>query len=304
MIGEIFYWIFNMSLAATICMIPVLLCRLIKKIPRRIFIWLWLIPFIRMVIPFGITSKYGIMHLISKFTTKTVTILEIYDDSALTMMNHLMGANSYFPITYKVNLLEDVFNIASIVWVGVTFALFVLFCAVYYTGVSESKRALHFKDNVFLSSRINIPSVYGIINPKIIIPAKYKMQNIDYILMHENAHIKRKDNIIRLLAVAVGCIHWFNPFSWIMIKFLFTDIELACDEAVLMKCNEKQIKEYANEILYSAEKSSVFLSAFGGAKIKTRIENIVSYKKISLFSSIAFSILVMWIFYVLLTNAS
>ena len=48
MLGEIFYWIFNMSIAATICMVPVLLLRLIKKIPRRIFIWLWLVPFIRM----------------------------------------------------------------------------------------------------------------------------------------------------------------------------------------------------------------------------------------------------------------
>ena len=101
MLGEIFYWIFNMSIAATICMVPVLLLRLIKKIPRRIFIWLWLVPFIRMCIPVGISSKYGIMALLSKFTTKTVTIIQIGDDSALTMMNHVMGASSYFPITYK-----------------------------------------------------------------------------------------------------------------------------------------------------------------------------------------------------------
>ena len=83
MLGEIFYWIFNMSIAATICMIPVLLLRLFKKIPRRIFIWLWLVPFVRMCIPVGISSKYGIMALLSKFTTKTVTIVQIGDDSAL-----------------------------------------------------------------------------------------------------------------------------------------------------------------------------------------------------------------------------
>ncbi|MBQ9744741.1 MAG: peptidase M56 BlaR1, partial [Clostridia bacterium] len=63
-------------------------------------------PFVRMCIPVGISSKYGIMALLSKFTTKTVTIVNMGDDSALTMMNHVMGANSYFPITYKVNLLE------------------------------------------------------------------------------------------------------------------------------------------------------------------------------------------------------
>ena len=115
MLGEIFYWIFNMSIATTICMVPVLLLRLIKKIPRRIFIWLWLVPFSRMCIPVGISSKYSIMALLSKFTTKTVTLIEIGNDSALTMMNHVMGANSYFPITYKGNLLDDLFNIASLV---------------------------------------------------------------------------------------------------------------------------------------------------------------------------------------------
>ena len=85
MLGEIFYWIFNMSIAATICGIPILLIRLVKRIPRRIFIWLWLIPFIRMCIPVGISSKYGIMALISKFTTKTVAVYEIGDASAFTM---------------------------------------------------------------------------------------------------------------------------------------------------------------------------------------------------------------------------
>ena len=81
-----------------------------QKIPRRIFIWLWLVPFIRMCIPVGISSKYSIMALLSKFTTKTVTLIEIGNDSALTMMNHVMGANSYFPITYKGNLLDDLFR--------------------------------------------------------------------------------------------------------------------------------------------------------------------------------------------------
>ena len=95
MLGEIFYWIFNMSIAATICMVPVLLLRLIKKIPRRIFIWLWLVPFIRMCIPVGISSKYSIMALLSKFTTKTVTLIEIGNDSALTMMNHVVKGVYY-----------------------------------------------------------------------------------------------------------------------------------------------------------------------------------------------------------------
>lgn len=303
MLGEIFYWIFNMSIATTICMVPVLLLRLVKKIPRRIFIWLWLVPFIRMCIPVGISSRYGIMALLSKFTTKTVTIVPIGDDSALTMMNHVMGANSYFPITYKVNLLEDLFNIASAAWLIVALAAILTLTIIYLVTLREIKDAQNLRENIYLSDKIKTPAVYGIIKPKIILPIEYEESELNYILMHERAHIKRKDNFMRLLAFIVVCLHWFNPFAWLMLKLLYSDIELACDEFVLSKCNETERKEYAHTLLSTAEKTNVFAASFGGSKIRIRIENILSYKKISIFSIVAFSALVISICYILLTNA-
>ena len=304
MLGEIFYWIFNMSIAATICVMPLLLLRLIKKIPHRIFIWLWLVPFIRMCIPVGISSKYGIMALLSKFTTKTVTIVQIGDDSALTMMNHVMGANSYFPITYKVNLLEDLFNIASVVWLVVALAAILALAIIYFVTLGEVRDAKKLKNNIYISDKIKTPAVYGIIKPKIILPIEYQESELNYILMHENAHIKRKDNLVRLLAFIIVCLHWFNPFAWLLLKLLYSDIELACDESVLSNCNETERKEYAYTLLSTAEKTNVFAASFGGSKIRIRIENILSYKKISVFSIVAFSSLIIAICYVLLTNAS
>ena len=304
MLGEIFYWIFNMSIAATICVMPLLLLRLIKKIPRRIFIWLWLVPFIRMCIPVGISSKYGIMALLSKFTTKTVTIVQIGDDSALTMMNHVMGANSYFPITYKVNLLEDLFNIASVVWLVVALAAILALAIIYFVTLGEVKDAKKLKKNIYISDKIKTPAVYGIIKPKIILPIEYQESELNYILMHENAHIKRKDNFVRLFAFIIVCVHWFNPFAWLLLKMLYSDIELACDESVLSNCDETERKKYAYTLLSTAEKTNVFAASFGGSKIRIRIENILSYKKISVFSIVAFSSLIMAICYVLLTNAS
>ncbi|MBQ9750742.1 MAG: M56 family metallopeptidase [Clostridia bacterium] len=304
MLGEIFYWIFNMSIAATVCMIPVLLIRLFKKIPRRVFIWLWLVPFVRMCIPVGISSKYGIMALLSRFTTKTIVIVQIGDDSALTMMNHVMGANGYFPITYKVNLLEDLFHIASAVWLIVALAAILTLTIIYVITRGEMKDAPKLKDNIYISDKIKAPAVYGTIKPKIILPTEYDANRLHFILMHEKAHIKRKDNLIRLLAFIVVCLHWFNPFAWLMLKMLYTDIELACDETVLSKCNKAERKEYAYTLLSTAEKTNVFAASFGGSKIRIRIENILSYKKISRISIVAFSVLITAICYVLLTNAS
>ena len=304
MLGEIFYWIFNMSIAATICMVPVWLVRLIKKIPRRIFVWLWLVPLVRMCIPVGITSKYCIMALLSRFTTKTVTVVQIGNDSALTMMNHVMGANSYFPITYKVNLLEDLFNVTAVIWLVVALAAILTMTVIYLITLGEVKDAQKLKENVYISDKIKTPAVYGITNPKIILPTEYDANQLTFILMHEKAHIRRNDNFIRLFAFVVVCIHWFNPFAWLLLKMLDSDIELACDETVLSGCNETERKEYAYALLSTAEKTNVFAASFGGAKIRIRIENILSFKKISYFSVVAFSVLIIAICYILLTNAS
>ncbi len=47
----------------------------------------------------------------------------------------------------------------------------------------------------------------------------------------------------------------------------------------------------------------MLVSAFGGAKVRTRIENVLSYKKMTAFSAIGFTLLVMVIIYTLVTNA-
>ena len=304
MLGEIFYWIFNMSIAATICGIPILLIRLIKKIPRRISVWLYLIPFIRMSFPVGISSKYGIMALISKLTAKTVSVYEIDGDSVFTMMNHVMGAKSYFPITYKLKLLEKVFNTASLIWITVFLtALFIIFVS-YFSAKKEIKGAQLVKDNIYLSEKIKVPAVYGIIKPKIIFPFEYEQSYFEYALTHERAHIKRSDNLLRITALFISCIHWFNPLSWILFKCLCSDIELACDEAVLKKLGEAQKKGYARALLSSMEKRSPFATTFGGAKIRPRIENILSYQKLSLVSAVIFFGILFALACVFLTNAS
>ena len=117
MLQEIFYWIFNMSITAAVTGVLVLLVRQIKKIPRRLSVFLWLIPFLRMTIPFGLNSPYSLMSLLSKITTKTIIVYQPTEGLAFSMTNSVMAAETYFPITYKVNILEDIFAVASVVWI-------------------------------------------------------------------------------------------------------------------------------------------------------------------------------------------
>lgn len=303
MLGEIFYWIFNMSISAAICGIPILLIRMIKKIPRRVSVFLWLIPFIRMLIPVGIAGKYGLMTFISRFTTKTVTVFEV-DDFILTATNCIMAADGYEPITYKTDLLEGLFGAASWIWLVVGLALLIAFLIIYTVTLGELSDVRHVEGNIFISDKVTSPALYGVFRPRIILPKDYPADEIKYILMHEHAHARRGDNIIRLLALLTVCVHWFNPLAWLFLKLLFADLELACDEAVLKKCNADQRKEYAHTILSAVERTSVFASSFGGAKIRLRVENILSYKKLSAISAAGMAALMIAIAYILLTNAA
>lgn len=303
MLGEICYWIFNMSIIASFMGLIILLIRKIKFIPHRVTVLLWLIPFIRMTVPVGINSPYSLMSLISKFTTRTVTVFQPADDLAFSFTNSVMAADSYGPITYKVNILEKVFAVAGMVWAVVALAILITLTVLYITTKREIKDAKALRDNIYLSEKVTSPATYGIFRPRIVLPVSYDDKDLEFIVRHEKTHIRRLDNVWRILGFIAAAIHWFNPLSWVFLKIFLSDLELACDEMAVAGYDIDERKDYARTLLKCTGSRSMLVSAFGGAKIRTRIENVLSYKQMTVFSAIGFSILVIVIIFTLLTNA-
>lgn len=303
MLQEVFYWVFNMSITAGITGGVVLLIRRIRRIPKRITVFLWLIPFFRMIVPIGLNSPYSLMSLLSRITTKTVIVYQPADAISFSMMNSVMAADSYFPITYKADLLDRIFQIASTIWIVVSLTIILAIAVIYYTTLHDMKDAHILHDNIYLSEKMVYPAVYGILRPKIILPESYAEQDIAYVLLHEEMHIHRGDNLWRMIAILIVAVHWFNPLSWVFLKQFLADLELSCDECVLAKHNDIHRKDYALSLLKSKESTKVLVSAFGGAKIRTRIENILSFRRMTWLSVTGFLALLTAIFYVLLTNA-
>ena len=297
--GDIFYWVLNMSIVASLSGAAVILLRCIKRIPRRAVCFLWALPLLRMLVPVGLSGRYSLMSLISRFTTRTVTVYE-KRPASLTMTNCIMAADEYFPITYKVNVIEDVMRTGFFVWITVALALMIALTLIYFSTMKELRDAENIRDNIFVSDKVATPAVYGVIKPRIILPTK---ETDRYVLLHEQAHIKRRDNLLRIIAITAACVHWFNPLVWLMFKLYISDSELACDEAVLSRLPRAEHKEYALTLLRYTESKTVYASPFGGAGVKTRIERILSYKKLSLLSAISFVILIAFTAYFLLTNS-
>lgn len=306
MLGEVFYWLFNMSLAASISGLLVLAIRAIPRLPRRFACWLWMIPLLRMWIPVGMGSRWSLMSLLSKLTTRTVVVWE-RGDMSFAYTNMVMAANSYFPVTYRINLLEDLFRVAAVIWFAASLAILMTLTVLYVMTKRELWGASHLHWNVYLSDRVNSPALYGIFRPRIILPCGWeKKKDLDMILMHEQAHARHMDNLWRVIAFVTAAVHWFNPLAWVFLKVALADLELYCDERVLCQLGNEERRSYARALVDSArmmQEKNVFASAFGGARIRVRLNRILNYRRLSLFSSVAFALLICAIAYVLLTNA-
>ena len=303
MVSDIFYWVLNISILGSVAGFIVMLLRRVRVLPRFGVYLLWVLPFIRLWMPVGLANQYS-LNFISRYTTKTIVVWEAVPGSPeFSMTNSIQAAESYFPIVYKTDLLKDIFNTAGMVWVIVAAAAILCSVVLYIITKSALKDAVHIKENIYSSDKVLSPAVYGIIKPRIILPANIADNNLDYILKHERIHIKRRDNLWRVIAVITACIHWFNPLVWIFLKCFLTDMELACDAAVLKKIGDDEKKAYASALLSFSAGKTYYASAFGGAKTKLRIENILSYKKLTLFSALCFSALFIVIAVTVITNA-
>lgn len=302
MLREVFYWVFNMSIAAAITGVPVLLLRTAKRLPGRFRVFLWAIPFLRMVLPLGVNSPYSLMSLLSKITARAVVVYQPAEDLSFSVMNFAMAANTYFPVTYKAALLENIFHVASVIWCAVALGILLLLAGIYRTTVLELKDATLLRDNIYLSEKIDSPGVYGILKPRILLPASYKDRDLHLVLLHEQAHIRSLDNLWRVIGLVTAALHWFNPLGWLFLKSFLADLELACDERVLTGLGAHRAKEYALTLLETKCGATVFVSPFGGAKLRTRIENILSFRRLTWLSLVIFASLLAVISYVLLTN--
>ena len=305
MAGEIFYWVLNMSLLGTVAGLAAVLFRRVRAWPRFGVYLLWALPLIRLWVPVGITNSYSLLNLLSQYAVKTAVVWQpVPGAPELSFSNSIQAAARYFPIEYKTNLLRDVFTIAGTVWVVVAAGAILCSISLYVATKSALKNAEHIKENIYRSDKVISPAVYGIIRPKIILPVTVAEEDLEYVLKHEQVHIRRRDNFWRVLAVTTACIHWFNPMVWVFLKCFFTDMELACDAGVLKTLDDGGQKAYASALLSCSAGKTYYASAFGGAKTRLRIENILSYKKLTLVSGLCFGALFVVIAVTLITNAA
>ena len=184
-------------------------------------------------------------------------------------------------ITAKIATITIPFNNNSIQWltlIGLTYCLIliyflarILFQFKYIYGL---KKSANFSQSAFLtttlppqllkntanikiglSNQIDAPITFGWLNPIVLLPIaicnQLTTKEIETILIHEIAHILRKDYIVNIIINLNQTILFFNPFSILLNKEMSLQREIACDLIVIQN-NPKKI-EYMNALLKIAE---------------------------------------------------
>ena len=101
------------------------------------------------------------------------------------------------------------------------------------------------------------PKAVGFFSPAIILPrwllAEGTAGQIKHVLLHELAHLRRRDDWTNLLQQAVKALFFFHPAIWWMERELSLSREQACDDAVLEQTADAH--DYARSLALVAEKS-------------------------------------------------
>ena len=199
-------------------------------------------------------------------------------------------------IAEKENVKEDhvsnMFSILGYIWLSGV-AVFILLLVRRYVKVKGKLKdscLLTANDDVYASEAISSAFVFGVLNPRIYVSTSIGDNQLDYVIAHERAHIERRDYITKLLAYLILSVYWFVPWVWAAYILFGRDVELACDEKVVAEKDKEYRADYAQVLLDSTIRNhhkEVGLVSFGEEKIKDRIENVVNYKKKSLFISLA-----------------
>ena len=277
----------NMSISASWLVLAILVLRLVlKKAPKWVNVLLWGIVAVRLICPFTIESALSLIPSTQTIPMNIEMAAKPAIDSGVGVVNSMVNpmiAASFTPNpAASANPLQIWIPLIAVIWLFGMVLMFLYTAISYWRLNRKIDTAVLYRDNIFQSEHVSSPFVLGIIKPKIYLPFHMNEQDLQHVVAHEQAHIRRKDHWWKPLGFLLLTVYWFNPLMWVAYVLLCRDIELACDEKVIEQLNSEQRANYTQALVASSVNRRMISAcplAFGEVDVKERVKSIMNYRK-------------------------
>ena len=302
MLDDIFMQVLDMSKTGSIVILFVLSARLLLRRAPKVFSYaLWAVVLLRLLCPVSLGQTT--VSLVPEIpptaqdyalSDEPITVLEAGNAALNAVGDALNGGlgtqiidtTEVEPDGSRRTVTTDWYDIPILfgqyVWLAGAGCMILRSLISYRKLRRKIGIAISLRDNLYLADDLESPFVVGLIHPKIYLPSNLSQREYDYIILHEQHHIRRGDHIIKALAFLTLCIHWFNPLVWLAFHLASKDMEMSCDEAVVRKAGADIRADYAASLLSLATGQRIIAGtplAFGEGDPRGRIRNLAKWKK-------------------------
>ena len=206
------------------------------------------------------------------------------------------------------------FAVSFVVW-SILFFFFLCF-QIYHYKKSTAQLLMHShptsdsskaRIRVRNSRYIDTPYTFGFFHPCIILPDDIAdATERDLIEQHEQFHIQHLDSFIKLFCLIAVCLHFYNPFSYLLLYLYNKLCELRCDELVIRNLPKEAKRKYGELLLAfsvrSPKQSIIWSNQFSNHDftLKWRLKNIMEKKPVTVLQKFSTCVL----FWVLLLSSA
>jgi protein involved in polysaccharide export with SLBB domain/beta-lactamase regulating signal transducer with metallopeptidase domain len=134
--------------------------------------------------------------------------------------------------------------------------------------------------------RIDVPAVVGVLRPVILVPAGVftglSPQQVEAILAHELAHVRRHDYLVNLIQSAVETLMFYHPATWWISAQIRQERENCCDDVAASICGDRGT--YAAALAALEERRGVradLALAASGGKLLARVRRVLNLPPVS-----------------------
>lgn len=299
--SQLFHDVLNMSLLGSIAILIIFVFRFgLRSFPKKYSYWLWLVAFLRLAIPMSFSFQVNWLQTNSQSPIKARFINDgVQRTVAMTQVDMV---ESIVDFSKKMEFagIELFDQVSSISWMTLAANIWLLgltcfigYTVVQYIRLFYTMRHARKQGQIYYTAKSSDAFLFGFIRPKIVIPDQLESDQQRYVIAHEQVHLRRRDDLIKLLGYLLLMIHWFNPLVWLGYRTFEKDMEMSCDEAVIERLGKDHKVAYSNTLLSIAKTRSSLVSfpCFQKTSIRIRITNVLRYR--SLKTTAAFLLIVL-----------